>query len=246
LNPLGLLLSLTDSVARELAAVRERQARLQAKCDQDAERRQEALDALEMAQDRLVSAEARASVAECEARRLGRVVAEFQAGDMGLQSNFEAMRARMQVGGRTGGKPIVDIDERCLKAAAREKRIRRALERLPDHVVAILVHAFGPDTREIPVFGRATGVVPLTLAARRTWASSGTTRSLEEWLVRLVIRVHTGKGDDPVVDRALLQSIREEADRLLATALRAYVAERRHPELRSSASADHGEKDRAA
>jgi hypothetical protein len=57
LNPLGLLLSLTDSVARELAAVREREARLQAKCDQDEERRQEALDALEMAQDRLASAE---------------------------------------------------------------------------------------------------------------------------------------------------------------------------------------------
>ncbi len=179
-------------------------------------------------------------------------VAELQwywsdaAGDMGLQSNFEAMRARMQVGGRTGGKPIVEINERWLKAAAREKHIRRALERLPDHLVAILVHAFGNETREIPVFGRATGVVPLTLAARRTWASSRTTRSLEEWLVRLVIRAHTGKGDDPVVDRALLQAIREEADRLLATALRGYAAERRQPELRSSASAEVGERGRAA
>ncbi len=74
--------TIADEVATlnaELAAACAYQVQLQAQRDQDEERRQEALDALEMAQDRLVSAEARASLAECEARRLGRVVAEFQA-----------------------------------------------------------------------------------------------------------------------------------------------------------------------
>jgi hypothetical protein len=63
----------------ELASARAYQGQLQAKAAQDEACRQEALDAAETWRGRAVSAEARASAAEHEARRLGRVLAEFQA-----------------------------------------------------------------------------------------------------------------------------------------------------------------------
>ncbi len=163
-------------------------------------------------------------------RREDTLVAELRwfwadaTGDMGLKSNFEAMRARMQRCAAKGGQPNTDIDERCVDAATREKRVRRALARVPDHEAIVLVNALGPGTREIPAFGRATGVVPMTRAARQTWLSSGTNRSLEDWLARLVIRVHTGRGDDPAGDAALLKAIRQEAEQMLHAALQAYAA----------------------
>jgi hypothetical protein len=63
----------------ELAAARAYQAQLQAKASQDEACRQEALDAAETWEDRAIGAEARASAAEYEVRRLGRVLAELQA-----------------------------------------------------------------------------------------------------------------------------------------------------------------------
>jgi hypothetical protein len=156
-------------------------------------------------------------------------------GDMGLKSNFEAMRARMQRAASRGGKPNVDIDERCVEAATREKHIRRALAQVPDREAVILVHAFGPGIREIPVFGPATGVVPLTRVARQAWAKSGTTRTLEDWLARLLLRVHTGRGHDPAGDAALLRAIRLEAQGTLRSAMKAYGALRRGPKVDDAA-----------
>jgi hypothetical protein len=148
-------------------------------------------------------------------------------GDMGLKSNFEAMRACIQRAASRGGKPNVDIDERCLEAATREKHIRRALAQVPDREAIVLVHAFGPGIREIPVFGPATGVVPLTRVARQAWLNSSTNRSLEGWLARLLVRVHTGRSSGPehlARDRALLNAIRTEANQMLRAALLAYAA----------------------
>jgi hypothetical protein len=147
-------------------------------------------------------------------------------GDMGVVSNFEAMRACLELGGPTGGKPKLDLDERSLQAATRERHIRRALERLSAHDVSILAHAFAPGTREIPSFGKATGVVPITRVALSSWSSSGTNRGLTEWLARLVVRVHTGKSNDLARDLALLRAIRWDAERMLVAALRAYAEAR--------------------
>jgi hypothetical protein len=149
-------------------------------------------------------------------------------GEMGLKSNFEAICARIRLGVGLGGKLMAEMDERCIEAATRERHVRRALVKVSDRDAAILVHAFGPDTREIPVFGRATGVVPLTRVARNTWANSGTTRTLEDWLARLVVRVHTGRGNDPDGDVDLLKAIGSEAEQMLQGALQAYAAYR-HP-----------------
>jgi hypothetical protein len=63
----------------ELAAARAYQAQLQAKAAQNEACHQEALDAAEAWEDRAIGAEARASAAEYEVRRLGRVLAELQA-----------------------------------------------------------------------------------------------------------------------------------------------------------------------
>jgi hypothetical protein len=149
-------------------------------------------------------------------------------GEMGLRSNFEAMRARIQRAASRGGKPNTDIDERCVEAATREKYIRRALAQVPDHEAIVLVHAFGPGIRELPAFGPTTGVVPLTRVARQAWLSSSTNRSLEDWLARLLVRVHTGRSHDPAGDAALLKAIRSEAEQMLGCALESY-ATRRYP-----------------
>jgi hypothetical protein len=150
-------------------------------------------------------------------------------GDMGLRSNFAAMVACLELGGPAGGLPVHDDEEGRLKAAGRERRVRRAIELLSARDVTILVHAFGSGSRKLPPFGRATGVVPLTAAARLTWANSGTTRPLGEWLVRLVCRVHGGLGNRPAQDRALAQTIRREAESMLLGAMRAYAAARSGP-----------------
>jgi hypothetical protein len=148
-------------------------------------------------------------------------------GEMGVRSNFEAMRARIQRAASRGGKPNTDIDERCVEAATREKRIRRALAQVPDREAIVLVHAFGPGIRELPAFEAATGVVPLTRIARQAWVKSGTNRTLEGWLARLLVRVHTGRSSGPenlARDRALLNAIRTEANQMLRAALQSYAA----------------------
>jgi hypothetical protein len=149
-------------------------------------------------------------------------------GAMGLRSNFAAMMAGIHGCATGGGTPATDIDERCVEAATRDRRVRRALAQVPDHEAIVLVHAFGPGIRELPAFGLATGVVPLTRVARQAWVKSGTNRTLEGWLARLLVRVHTGRGEDPDRDAELLKAIRLDAERMLHGALQAYAA-KRHP-----------------
>ena len=49
-------------------------------------------------------------------------------GAIGERSSFAAMVARLEVGGRTGGAPRTDVDERQIHAAEMDRHIRRALE----------------------------------------------------------------------------------------------------------------------
>lgn len=144
------------------------------------------------------------------------------AGDLGLKSNFEPMRARLETGGRTGGAPILELDEKCIDAATRERHIRRALERITERDRGILRAAFGGADRDLPAFGRATGVVPMTDAATLAHRKSRTNRPLEEWLVRLVC--HAEK--DPVAARTM-RVIRREADIMLGAALARFSNARR-------------------
>jgi hypothetical protein len=146
----------------------------------------------------------------------------YAAGDLGLKSNFEPMRARLEAGGRTGGAPILELDEKCIDAATRERHIRRALERLTERDRGILRAAFGSSDRDLPAFGRATGVVPMTDAAQLAHWKSRTNRPLEEWLARLVC--HADK--DPVAARTM-RVIRREADTMLGAALMRFSNARR-------------------
>lgn len=171
-------------------------------------------------------------------------------GAMGLRSNYMAIMGGGSRSAARSGKPVLDIDERCLAAATVEKRVRRALAQVSDREAAILVHAFGPDIRELAAFGPATGVVPLTGTARQRWVASRSTRSLEDWLARLVVRVHTGRSNDLARDVVLLKAIRTEAEQMLRGALQAY-AEHRHSGragmgTKRAGEARQGEETRAA
>jgi len=148
-------------------------------------------------------------------------------GDLGLCSSFPAMVARLQCGGPTGGRPIVEIPEHQLSAATRERRIRRALEAISAERLRVLRSCLDPQATRLAELGSASAVAPLTSAARRAWRSSRSTRSIEEWLVRLCHRVRHGIGERPAADRLLVEVIRRESEAMLLAALRAYSQARR-------------------
>ena len=158
-------------------------------------------------------------------------------GDMGLRSSHPAMVARLQVGGRTGGAPIMDIDERRLEAATRARHITRALDLLSDSQVRVLRAAYGPYARELPGLGQAAPVAPLTNSAMHAHAASHTDRCIEEWLVRLCDRVQSGiKGTRAerraceatrATDRLTVREIAAESDALLRQAVLAFASARR-------------------
>lgn len=148
-------------------------------------------------------------------------------GDLGLRSIHAPMVARLECGGRAGGAPILDLDERCLEAATRYRCITRALERLSDAQVRVLRVAYGPQAHRLPGLDQPACVAAactLAPAARQAHASSSSTRSFEEWLVRFFARsTSTACGAQ---DRVLARRILAEASALLASAACAYGAAR--------------------
>lgn len=148
-------------------------------------------------------------------------------GDMGLRSIHAPMVARLECGGRVGGAPILDLDERCLEAATRHRTITRALERLSDDQVRVLRVAYGPQAHRLPGLDQPACVAAactLAPAARQAHAESSTTRSFEEWLVRFFAR--SGSASCGPQDRVLARRILAEASALLAAAGAAYGAAR--------------------
>lgn len=143
-------------------------------------------------------------------------------GAMGRRSNFEPMRARLETGGRTGGAPIMEIDERCIEAATRERHIRRALGCLTEQDHKILHSAFGRGERDLPAFGRATGVVTNTLSALKAWQESKTKKPIEEWVARMVCRAVKDETSARIVS-----AVRREADAAVGAALARFSSARR-------------------
>ncbi len=158
-------------------------------------------------------------------------------GEMTEPSSFPAMTARLEAGGRTGGKPIVDIDPRRLAAAGRCRRIDGTLALLSDEQRRVLFAAFAPfchggpfarlavvPGRPLRLFGQHPGAAFVTDAAWRAHAASGTSRELDEWLAKLCQRI--AQRPTPA-DRLLGSEIRREAEALVLAAMRAYSAARR-------------------
>ncbi|MGC4114494.1 MAG: hypothetical protein QM765_07760 [Myxococcales bacterium] len=152
-------------------------------------------------------------------------------GEVGVPSNFSAMVAAISLGQRpTGGKASTELDEHLFYAARRLRRIARALERITAFDRGVLFAAFGPHAHELPALGRAAPVAPLTMRARQAHRGSHTTRSIEDWLVRLTYRVSNQLGDDLAADRANAQAIAFEATHMLAASMKAFTATLDAPE----------------
>ena len=158
----------------------------------------------------------------------------FAAGEMGERSNFAAFQAMLECGGPTGGKPPTDVPDHQLFAASRARRIDRALEAVGPQRAAVLRACYGPTATQLLGLGFASGVAPLTLAARRSWVAYRSSLSapgpdvpscLEAWLVRLCDRA--ARSSARAVDRALVMEIRREAEAAVLSAARAYAAARR-------------------
>lgn len=155
-------------------------------------------------------------------------------GELGLKSNFAAFQAMLEIGGPTGGKPPADIPDHQLAAASRTRRIDRALEDVGPQRAQVLRACFGPDATKLRGLGFASGVAPLTLAARRAWVAYRSSLSapgpdvpscLEAWLVRLCDRASRSSARGS--DRLLVVEIRREAEAAVVAAARAYSSVRR-------------------
>jgi hypothetical protein len=175
-------------------------------------------------------------------------------GELGVRSNFEPMRARLECGGRTGGRPILEIDERSLDAAEKARYLRRAFEAMRVGCACPLAVACPRDSRECRLLraafggeemagpraqvvygalGPAAGVAPETATAIRAHAAylaalcdAGAHRlSPREWLSRLCLRA--AQGGACVGDAVLVRAIRREADALLVEVLRRFSGARR-------------------
>lgn len=142
-------------------------------------------------------------------------------GEMSAPSNFSAMIKILQNGGPSGGTPSTDLSESAIDAAVRARRIRRALQQLPNDQCLILRAAFS-ECAPIRPFGDLTGIVPLTVAAQCAWAISNSDKSLTEWLCRLAYRYVNGIGDTLRRDRCLIRHIQREAGHMQGNALRRY------------------------
>lgn len=145
-------------------------------------------------------------------------------GELNAPSNFMAMANAIALGCSVkGGPPSTEMDEGRLASAARARPISRALAELSplDRRVLYAAHGSGGDL-ELHVLGKTAGVALLTPLARMAHQASHTTRSFEEWLVRLAWRVAKKQSDHLPEDCATLHGIAAQANAMLTNATRAY------------------------
>lgn len=145
-------------------------------------------------------------------------------GEMSAPSNFMAMANAIALGCQvSGGLPNTEIDEGRLAAAGRARPISRALEQLSPIDRQVLFAAYGPvAVGELHALGKMAPIALLTPLAKTAHLASHTTRSLEEWLVRLAWRVCNRQGDQLPEDCATLHGVAGQTTAMLTKAVRAY------------------------
>ncbi|HEY3447282.1 MAG TPA: hypothetical protein VGK67_12995 [Myxococcales bacterium] len=145
-------------------------------------------------------------------------------GELSAPSNFIAMANAIALGcAVSGGLPSTEMDEGRLAAASRARPVSRALAQLSPIDRQVLYAAHGPvGGLELHALGKTAAVALLTPLARKAHLASHTTRSFEEWLVRLAWRVAKKQSDHLPEDCATLHGIAAQANAMLAKATRAY------------------------
>jgi hypothetical protein len=150
------------------------------------------------------------------------------AAELGVKSNLGAALARLELG-IDGGKSVQTDGGMIgrLQSAARYREIHNKLMSIPAKHRKTLELAF--EERQIPVslrltFDRSAGIAASMPLARRAYKaamvrSNSSSLTLPEWLARSVV---LGTKDD----RAIVEIIRERAERLLNDAYAAYRAAR--------------------
>jgi hypothetical protein len=147
------------------------------------------------------------------------------AGEMGLRSNFGAMVAGLEAGGRRGGAPMKDMDPRVIAAATRARRITRVLEHLAAAHLLTLARVYGSSEHPgLESFGTLGSLFPETQAAHRAHVVSQSRKPFETWLFRRAQRVSAGKGSR--AEQAFIIEVSREAEAMLAAASRAYLRKR--------------------
>lgn len=141
-------------------------------------------------------------------------------GDMGLHSNFNAMISMIERGGHSGARPMAEIDDRSILAAAKVRHIDRALARLDDRDVDMLFAVCGAPTGDMAALLR---LIPI---AHKAHARSGSAQAIDEWVAQLF--AHVASRADPIAYR-LADAIRRQSRTLLGRASERYVEARRYP-----------------
>ena len=145
-------------------------------------------------------------------------------GDLCSPSNFMAMVAAITLGRAHGTRNVApEIVESRLQASRKARDIARALDQLSAPQRRVLFLAFGPAACVLPILGNAAPVALLTATAQAAHRESHSSRSLEDWLVRLTHRASKRLGAHVEEDRATARAIASEANGALTWATRAFV-----------------------
>ena len=132
----------------------------------------------------------------------------------------------LKVSHRGGGldRSAVEMDERVLRDAETAETVRRALATLSLETQEVLALAFGECRRELDGLRDLTLLAFLAPSARHAHLASGTSRSMQEYLVRLAHRAARRRGVPAQTERdvRLVQLIRREAEEMRAHALGLY------------------------
>lgn len=142
------------------------------------------------------------------------------AGDLGIRSNIGPTLEFLElqaVRDRPSHKPV-ELDEGILRVAGRLRRLARRWEALDPHAQAVLRAAYGGTRRTLPEWGDLGPLLPLSARVRAAYGLAKSTRSLEAWLARLVVRPAAA---------ALVADLRRCVESQLVSACRAWEATRR-------------------
>jgi len=150
-------------------------------------------------------------------------------GELAAPSNYSAMVNAIRLGLTSGhaNRTPDAIDNGRLDAVTKSRRIKRALDRLSPIHLRVLYAAFGPDAHDLPPLGIVAPLAPLTIRAQQAYRDSKTTRSIEDWLVRLTHRASKNLGAHVEQDRRTANAVAAEAMQMFLASMRALAEARK-------------------
>ena len=140
-----------------------------------------------------------------------------------LKSSYGAMLTCLALGRARNDSASFDLDEERLDDAARAGGVARVLRGVDATTDDVLWRAFGAEApEELGTLADLAALAPITKAATQAHRRSKTPKPLLEWLSAFIEHPERAQHQADILER-----IRREARTLRASALTAFIAQRR-------------------